>query len=222
MAGHLMGNASQREGTVTLSHALVLGIGNVLWADEGFGIRAVERFSEHFEPLDTVEVVDGGTRGMALLPLVQAASALVIFDAVDFDLEPGTLKHLSGDQVPAFLGAKKMSLHQTGFQEVLVLAELTGEMPAHVHLIGVQPELLEDYGGSLTPVVAAQIEDAVALGAKVLREIGYPLEVRKSACDPDALGPSALARELYEGQRPSAEEACRIGDDRFLVLQNQS
>jgi len=151
-------------------HALVLGIGNVLWADEGFGIRTVERFFERFEPDETIEVVDGGTRGMALLPLVQEADALVIFDAVDFDLQPGELKHLSGDEVPAFLGAKKMSLHQTGFQEVLVLAELTGEIPRHVHLIGVQPELLEDYGGGLTPVVAQQIEAAVTLGAKVLRE----------------------------------------------------
>lgn len=216
MADHLVGNAVER------SRALVLGIGNVLWADEGFGIRAVEHFFNLFEPHDAIEVVDGGTRGMALLPLVQEAGALIIFDAVDFDLEPGTLKHLSGADVPAFLGAKKMSLHQTGFQEVLVLAELTDQMPAHVHLIGVQPELLEDYGGSLTPVVAAQIESAVALGAKVLREIGYPLQERRSESDPDALGPSALARELYEGQRPSAEDACRIGDDRFLPLRSQA
>lgn len=198
--------------------ALVLGIGNVLWADEGFGIRTVERFHEHFEPHPAIEVVDGGTRGMALLPLVQEADALIIFDAVDFDLVPGELKHLSGDEVPAFLGAKKMSLHQTGFQEVLVLAELTGEMPAHVHLIGVQPALLEDYGGGLTDTVAAQIEAAVALGAKVLREIGYPVEARKAPVDPEALGPSALARDLYEGQRPTADEACRLGDDRFFPL----
>jgi hydrogenase maturation protease len=216
MAGHLTGSAGAR------SRALVLGIGNVLWADEGFGIRTVERFFECYEPHEAIEVVDGGTRGMALLPLVQEAGALIIFDAVDFDLEPGTLKHLKGEEVPAFLGAKKMSLHQTGFQEVLVLAELTGEMPAHVHLIGVQPELLEDYGGSLTPVVAAQIDAAVALGAQVLREIGYPLVERQSRLDPDALGPSALARELYESQRPSAEEACRIGDDRFLPLRSEA
>lgn len=199
-------------------HALVLGIGNVLWADEGFGIRTVERFFEQFEPQDSIEVVDGGTRGMALLPLVQEADALIIFDAVDFDLQPGELKHLSGDEVPAFLGAKKMSLHQTGFQEVLVLAELTGEMPRHVHLIGVQPGLLEDYGGGLTPIVAEKIEAAVMLGASVLREIGYPLVERKSVSDPDALGPSALARQLYEGQRPSADEACRLGDDRFFAM----
>jgi hydrogenase maturation protease len=222
MAGHQMGNTSERPRARTLPRALVLGIGNVLWADEGFGIRTVERFFEAFEPHLSIEVVDGGTRGMSLLPLVQEADALVIFDAVDFDLTPGELKHLSGDDVPAFLGAKKMSLHQTGFQEVLVLAELTGEMPRHVHLIGVQPELLEDYGGSLTGVVAAKIDEAVALGAKVLRGIGYPLKDRQSVPPPDALGPSALARDLYEGQRPSASEACRTGDDRFLVLQNES
>lgn len=216
MTGDRMGSPGERK------PALVLGIGNVLWADEGFGIRTVEHFFNSFEPHDAIEVVDGGTRGMALLPLVQDAGALIIFDAIDFDLEPGTLKHLSGAEVPAFLGAKKMSLHQTGFQEVLVLADLTDQMPEHVHLIGVQPEVLEDYGGSLTAPVAAQIDAAVALGAKVLREIGYPLQERRTESDPDALGPSALARELYEGQRPSAEEACRVGDDRFLVLRAQA
>ena len=53
--------------------------------------------------------------------------------------------------MPRFLGAKKMSLHQTGFQEVLMLAELTGRYPEEVLLIGCQPEQLEDYGGSLRP-----------------------------------------------------------------------
>lgn len=202
------------------AHALVLGIGNVLWADEGFGIRAVERFFDRYEPDLSVRVVDGGTRGMALLPLVQEAAALVIFDAVDFDLAPGTLRHLSGTEVPAFLGARKMSLHQTGFQEVLVLAELTGEMPEHIHLIGVQPELLEDYGGSLTACVAARLDEAVTCGAEVLATAGFPVAPRRSASGDGALGPSALARELYEMQRPTAEQACRIGDDRFLSLRN--
>jgi hydrogenase maturation protease len=74
---------------------------------------------------------------------------LLIFDAIDYGLAPGTLKLIENDEVPRFAGAKKMSLHQTGFQEVLCLAQFTGHYPSQVLLIGCQPEELEDFGGSL-------------------------------------------------------------------------
>jgi len=194
--------------------ALILGIGNVLWADEGFGVRAVETFNERYRCPDNISVMDGGTRGMALLPFVQDCDLLVIFDAVDFGLEPGTLRILRDSEVPAFLGAKKMSLHQTGFQEVLALAELTGEMPAHLLLIGVQPELIEDYGGGLTNAVAARIEPAIAAAVGYLAEHDIFIAQRLDVAE--ALSALALQRPLYEGERPSAEIACRIGDERFF------
>ena len=134
---------------------LVLGIGNVLWADEGFGVRAVESLNARYVFGDDVCVMDGGTQGIFLLPYVRSATRLLIFDAVDFGLEPGTLKVVRGDDVPQFMGVRKMSMHQAGFQEVLSTAALSGDLPGEIVLIGVQPELLDDYGGSLRPVVRA-------------------------------------------------------------------
>lgn len=118
------------------SRVLVLGIGNVLWADEGFGVRAVEAFHERFEGPDSMRVMDGGTQGIYLVPHIQDADLLVIFDAIDYGLPPGTLKLLQDDDVPQFMGAKKMSLHQTGFQEVLAMAELLGGGPRAMLLVG--------------------------------------------------------------------------------------
>ena len=69
---------------------LVLGIGNILWADEGFGIRTVETLNEQYTFDETTRVMDGGTQGIFLLPWVRSASRLLMFDAVDFGLEPGT------------------------------------------------------------------------------------------------------------------------------------
>ncbi|MEY4764643.1 MAG: hypothetical protein RI907_1316, partial [Pseudomonadota bacterium] len=110
----------------------VLGIGNLLWADEGFGVRCVEAFQQRHEVPAHVQLVDGGTQGLYLIQHVQASSHLLIFDAVDYGLAPGTLKIVDNDDVPRFMGAKKMSLHQTGFQEVLMLAQLTERFPQHV------------------------------------------------------------------------------------------
>lgn len=198
---------------------LVLGIGNILWADEGFGVRCAETLAAEWATPPGVQVVDGGTQGLYLLPYVQAAKRLIVFDAVDYGLAPGTLKRVEDDEVPRFMGAKKMSLHQTGFQEVIAAAALTGQLPEAMLLIGVQPEELEDYGGSLRPVVKARIADAVDLALAQLRAWGIRPERRRDSIVSEPAGRGALAMSRYEAGRPSAEMACRFGDERLFEVQ---
>lgn len=189
---------------------LILGIGNLLWADEGFGVRCVEALHQRYAFPDSVCVMDGGTQGIFLLPWVRSASKLLIFDAIDFGLEPETLRLISGDEVPRYMGAKKVSMHQAGFQEVLSSAQLSGDFPEELTLIGVQPRTLDDYGGSLTAGVRAQIEPALALACRVLR--GWGIEPRARAQPPDGrelIGPDALAMADYEGGRGAAGDESR-------------
>jgi len=199
------------------SSIVVLGIGNLLWADEGFGVRCIEALQRRYEFAEHVQLIDGGTQGLYLIQHVQEAEALLIFDAVDYGLEPGTLKEVWDDDVPRFLGAKKMSLHQTGFQEVLSLAQLTGKYPRHVLLIGCQPEELEDYGGSLRPVVKAALEQALARAVQTLAQWGAQPRERQTPLDRrEAVTLDELALAAYEAQRPPEDAACRTGDARFL------
>lgn len=194
---------------------LLLGIGNLLWADEGFGVRCVEKLAAEWELPPAVTAMDGGTQGLYLLPYVQAARRLIVFDAIDYGLEPGTMKRVEGDAVPRFMGAKKMSLHQTGFQDVISAADLTGQLPESLLLIGVQPEELDDYGGSLRPVVKARLADAVDMALAQLRDWGFALTPRQGNAE---LNDAALTMAAYEAGRPSATAASRIGDARLLGL----
>lgn len=199
-------------------NTLILGIGNVLWADEGFGVRAVEEAARHYRFGPNVRLLDGGTQGIYLVDQVRWAEVLVVFDAVDYGLPPGTLQRVEGDAVPRFLGVKKMSLHQTGFQEVLALAALLGDYPRRLLLVGVQPVELEDFGGSLRPRVKAQIGPAIALALDYLVGLG----VRPLPGAPDPLAGSdlphpSLGLARYEAGRPSAADACRLGDARVLA-----
>lgn len=157
---------------------LVLGIGNILWADEGFGVRAVEEFHARFETGDDVTVLDGGTQGLYLVQFVEACDQILVFDAIDYGLEPGTLCVVRDEAVPRFTGAKKMSLHQTGFQEVLSAAELLGRYPSRLALIGCQPLDLEDWGGPLTEPVRDAIEPALSAALKTLDEWGVEHRAR--------------------------------------------
>lgn len=199
----------------------VLGIGNLLWADEGFGVRCVEALQQRYEFTDNVTLIDGGTQGLYLIQHVQQADYLLIFDAVDYNMAPGTLKFVADDQVPRFLGVKKLSLHQTGFQEVLMLAQLTGHYPQRVLLIGCQPERMDDYGGSLRPCVKAALEMAVDAARQVLDEWGGAPRARTMPLPEDeAVTMLNLDLQRYESERPSEQAACRLGDERVLVRRN--
>ena len=193
---------------------LILGIGNVLWADEGFGVRCVEHLAQSWALPDSVKLLDGGTQGLYLLPFLEDADTLIVFDAVDYGLAPGTLKIVEGDEVPSFMGAKKMSLHQTGFQDVIATARLMDYCPETLILIGCQPEELEDYGGGLRDVVAAQIEPAIRIALTRLAQIGVVAEPGRTQSD--LLADASIMQNAYEQGRPSEDEACRIGDDRFF------
>ncbi|WP_448034502.1 HyaD/HybD family hydrogenase maturation endopeptidase [Bradyrhizobium liaoningense] len=157
---------------------LVLGIGNILWADEGFGVRAVEEFHRRYVVPDNVTILDGGTQGLYLVNYLEEADRLIVFDAIDYGLEPGQLKLVRDDEVPRFTGAKKMSLHQTGFQEVISAADLLGRCPKHLVLIGCQPLDLEDWGGPLTPPVCDRIAPAINLACVILAEWGVTVSQR--------------------------------------------
>ena len=170
---------------------LILGIGNILWADEGFGVRAVEAFHARYETDDDVLVLDGGTQGLYLVQFVEACDHLLVFDAIDYALPPGTLRVLRDEEAPRFTGAKKMSLHQTGFQEVLSVADLLGRYPQKLALIGCQPLDLENWGGPLTAPVCAALEPALTAAARVLRDWGVTLE----ECTENA-APPLLANDI--------------------------
>ena len=195
--------------------ALVLGIGNVLWADEGFGVRAVEALHAAWSFPDNVRLIDGGTLGLNLFEDIASARQVLVFDAIDYGLPGGTLKVLRDAEVPAW-GANKLSPHQTGFNDILALAQLRGTVPERITAIGVQPVELDDFGGSLRAPVRARLAEAVELAVRELALWGYAATLRAGGSVVPPLNAQSLALDAYEAGRPSEDDACRIGDPRVL------
>jgi hydrogenase maturation protease len=196
--------------------ALVLGVGNLLWADEGFGGRCAEAFAERFSIPDNLSVMDGGTQGLYLVDLFREYNPVVIFDAVDFGDEPGTLRVVENDDIPAFVAGRKVSLHQAGLQDVIACAKLLGGCASNMLLIGVQPVELEDYGGSLRPAVRARIPQALEIAREYLAGHGIDLG-RADAGGSQAIIAPGLDLASYENGRPDQDSACRSGDARVLA-----
>jgi hydrogenase maturation protease len=194
---------------------LVLGIGNLLWADEGFGVRAVEALHAAYEFPAGVTLQDGGTLGLLLYEPVARAKRVLVFDVIDFGLPPGTLRVLRDDEVPAW-GRTKLSPHQTSFNDVLALAQMNGRAPDAIVAIGVQPVELNDFGGSLRRQVRERLAEAVQLAAEQLAAWGYPGTPRAADMPAEPLNANPLALDAYESGRPSIADARRDGDPRLL------
>ena len=140
---------------------LVLGVGNLLWADEGVGPRLVEALRRRPD-LPDVELVDGGTQGLYLLPLVTAATRLLLLDAVDLGRPPGTVVVLEGPDIDSRCSARPLSLHELNVRDLLAAAALVDWTPKAVALVGIQISDSETWGSGLTPAVAAAIPEAIA------------------------------------------------------------
>ena len=120
----------------------ILGIGNTLFSDEGVGIHLLPLLEEALKEVDQVEIIEGLTDGMRLLGPVEEAENLIIIDAINAGKEGGTIISLVGEEIPAYFGIK-MSIHQLGFQEVLLAAKMRERYPKQIVMFGMQPTSLE-------------------------------------------------------------------------------
>ncbi|HSB54419.1 MAG TPA: HyaD/HybD family hydrogenase maturation endopeptidase [Gemmatimonadales bacterium] len=161
---------------------LVVGLGNPLMADDGVGLAALERLREEYDVPPTVALTDGGTWGMMLLPAIEEAEELLLLDAVRTASSPGTLRELGREQLQLYF-SHKISPHQIDLKEVLAVADLRGNLPPRLVVIGVEPELV-DMRHSLSPCVEIRVGDMVEAAVRQLAEWGHecvPREVTARA-----------------------------------------
>lgn len=139
---------------------LVLGIGNLVMGDDGVGVLVAQRLQQRYRFADNVEIMDGGTLGLDLLPKLENITNLIMIDAVETGQKAGTCVRLCGQELPIALETK-VSPHQMGLKDLLAVSELMGHSPNEMVLIGVQPGSIEMEIG-LTSEVEAQFETLVS------------------------------------------------------------
>lgn len=141
---------------------LVLGLGNLLLSDDGLGLRVLEEVSAD----GVAEYVDGGTQGLALLPYLAGRRAVIVLDAVALGAPPGTVHVLSRGVLAAH---RRVTAHGSNALELLDAAELIGDLPAEVRIIGIEPAKLET-GIGLSAEVEAAIPEAAAAARRAVSE----------------------------------------------------
>ena len=167
------------EESTTPSHITVLGIGNILLTDEGFGVRVVEKLYDEYEFPENVSLVDGGVLGINLLGVIAEAKHLIVVDAVKNKQPPGTLYRLEKDELPERILLKN-SLHQTDFLETLTLCQAIDKVPETTVVLGVEPEDILTHSVDMTPTVAARVDEMMDLVLRELDHLGVAADKRSS------------------------------------------
>ncbi len=154
----------------------VLGLGNILLRDEGVGVRVIERLKQTYELPDKLEIIDGGTMGLDLLPYLEGEDYLIVVDAVKSGREAGSIIRIEDNDIPSFLSTK-LSPHQIGLSDLLATASLLDIVPEKIVLFGIEPKDMET-GLELSDEVADKVDQLAALVASELRAIGIEIERR--------------------------------------------
>lgn len=121
------------------SRTCLIGLGNILMQDDGVGVHAAMKIEKRFRFTPEIDIVDGGTLGLTLLPLIGDYDRVLFVDAVEAGLEPGAIVVREGEQVPAFMESQ-VSVHQAGLADLMYAARLSGVVPPAVCLVGIQPQ----------------------------------------------------------------------------------
>ncbi|OGQ86550.1 MAG: hypothetical protein A2512_04385 [Deltaproteobacteria bacterium RIFOXYD12_FULL_56_24] len=156
-----------------MSHnILVLGVGNVLLADEGAGVRVVEQLQRRYVFPPQVELIDGGTMGLDLLGYLDDKTHLFIVDAIISRKPPGSVVIEKLSDPPAYF-RQKISPHQIGLSELLAVASMQDCLPPDITLFGIVPldlatglEMSCEVSRAVEQVVLAVVKELALLGVE--------------------------------------------------------
>ena len=162
---------------MTAARVLVVGVGNVLHGDDGFGVEVVKRLGER-RPLPGVTVAETGIGGIHLVhELMAGYDALVVVDAVDRGRAPGTVMVIDAEvvdvgQLPVEQRHDLLAdMHLATPERALMVARAAGVLPEHTIIVGCQPAEVDTLGIGLTSEVSQAVDNAVTEVERCVREL---------------------------------------------------
>ncbi len=162
------------------SKPIVIGVGNILWSDEGVGIHIVRQLRKR-NISKLMEIHEVGTSSFELLNVIDGNSRVIIVDAVRMDEKPGTVKSIDlviDDDIS--LLPQFTSLHQLDLISTLKMAKGVIDLPKKIILIGIEPASL-DTGTELSKPVEAVVPKIISEILKTTKKMNLDIESIKYA-----------------------------------------
>jgi len=156
---------------------LILGVGNVLYTDEGFGVRVAEELDRKYQFSSNVDILDGGTLGLRLMGPIMECDYLIIADIVLNEGQPGDVFRLLGENLSKAC-AFTNSMHQTDLLDTLSRCSLIGNVPDDVILYGVEPVNYKDMSAALSPELEEKLPEVMDMVLKEVEKAGGSYQLR--------------------------------------------
>ena len=162
----------------------IMGVGNILLRDEGFGVKLLYLLKAKYDFPENVVLIDGGTAGIFLSPEIDYLDKLLIVDVIKAEGKPGDVKIYEKEDFFIDKLPLKLSPHQLGLQEILLLNEMKGTCPEEIKLIGIIPESIET-GTFLTHELEKKIPEVEKLVLEILKGWEIEPEEKEKPEDPN-------------------------------------
>jgi hydrogenase maturation protease len=147
---------------------VILGVGNILLTDEGFGVRVIEALEQQYQFPDNVMLVNGGVQGFALVDIICNADYLIIIDVIKKNGNPGSLYRINANDIPQTINAMQ-SLHQMNLLTVFSLCQAIGSLPKTI-ILGIEPKDIESVGFDLSLTTQVQMNKVIDM---ILAELSH-------------------------------------------------
>jgi hydrogenase maturation protease len=157
-------------------HITILGLGNILLADEGFGVHFVRYFEDRYNLPEGVEIVDGGVMGYVLLDIFDRSDIMIVIDCIKLDDSPGSIYRFTHEEFLTKI-PPPTSAHEVKFSDVLIKAEMMGELPMMIFLC-IVPKEFKDMNLEMTPELKKRLPDMESLIIKELGSLGIKPEAK--------------------------------------------
>ncbi len=144
-----------------MAKIVILGVGNILLSDEGVGVHVVEKLRGEIESSD-IELIDGGTAGLDLLPVIESCDYLLIIDCVKGGEKPGTIYKFGPEEIKVKMDNMKLSLHDFNLVDVLNLGKALGKKLPKITIYGVEPKSL-NWSLDMSPEVSQTLERLIKI-----------------------------------------------------------
>lgn len=172
----------------------VFGLGNPIMGDDGLGPLVAQRLEAEYEFPDDVVVADLGMPGPDLASRVCGMRRVIVVDTILAAGSPGELRILDRDAILASDDAgPRVSRHEPGLGDALRIADLFGDPPDEVMLIGIIPGRM-DLGAPFSPAIAAAEDRVIGAVLAALQEVGVTPRRRDAAVQVDLQWSRELAR----------------------------
>lgn len=148
----------------------VIGIGNILMSDEGFGVHLVQELKRSWTFSPAIQLTDGGTMGMELLGFMENFDHLLLLDAIEGNAEPGTIYNFNHEHVHKHFSSQ-VSAHEIGIQDLLFIQSLGDHPLKACHVIGIEPASLEP-SLQLTALAQSKLQHAAKQCVQLLETWG--------------------------------------------------